>query len=79
MFETSRIELSRAALEGNLRFLKKQIGSKVVFSSVIKGNAYGHGIPLFIPMAEACGVRHFSVFSADEAVQASHQRLLSAR
>jgi alanine racemase len=42
-----------------------------VFSSVIKGNAYGHGIGHFVPMAEKCGVRHFSVFSSDEARQAA--------
>jgi alanine racemase len=40
-----------------------------VFSSVVKGNAYGHGIELFIPLAEECGVNHFSVFSADEALR----------
>ena len=34
---------------------------------MIKGNAYGHGISSFIPMAEKCGVNHFSVFSAAEA------------
>lgn len=33
----------------------------------MKGNAYGHGIKEFVQMAEICGVKHFSVFSADEA------------
>jgi alanine racemase len=37
---------------------------------VIKGNAYGHGIESFVPMAESCGVRHFSVFNAGEALRA---------
>lgn len=66
---TSFIEISREAYAGNLRFLKKTFGSNVQFSSVVKGNAYGHSIPEFVPMAEAEGVRHFSVFSADEAWQ----------
>ncbi|MDX5438493.1 MAG: alanine racemase, partial [Pontibacter sp.] len=42
---------------------------RVQLSSVIKGNAYGHGIEQFVPMAQACGVNHFSVFSADEALR----------
>lgn len=74
MFETSRIELSRAALRKNLRFLRRQLRPGVRFSSVIKGNAYGHSIELFVPMAEGCGVRHFSVFSADEALAALRAR-----
>ena len=57
MFQTSRIELSRGALAKNIRFLKKQLQPETVFSSVIKGNAYGHGIECFVPLAERCGVR----------------------
>lgn len=43
-------------------------------SSVVKGNAYGHSIPVFVPLAESCGIRHFSVFSADEAWQVLRAR-----
>ncbi len=67
MFSTSSIELSESALKRNIRFLKNSIGPNTKFSSVVKGNAYGHGIREFVPMAERCGVRHFSVFSAAEA------------
>lgn len=67
MTSTSRIQLNRLALENNLRFLRTVIGEGVVFSSVVKSNAYGHGIEHFVPMAEGCGVDHFSVFSLDEA------------
>ena len=70
MWHTSTIELSKSALKKNIRFLKKCIGPKTKFSSVIKGNAYGHGIDVFVPLAESCGVRHFSVFSAYEALRA---------
>jgi alanine racemase len=42
----------------------------VKFSSVIKGNAYGHGVENIIPMAESSGINHFSVFSANEALDA---------
>jgi len=63
----SRIELNRSSLKKNISFLKDYVGQDVIFSSVIKGNAYGHGIQDFVPLAEECGVRHFSVFSSDEA------------
>ncbi len=68
MFHTSIIELSERALRTNLEFLRDRIGPKTIFSSVVKGNAYGHGINHFIPKAQECGVDHFSVFSAGEAL-----------
>jgi len=67
MFYTSYIEISKSALQHNLNFLKKHIHKNVQVSSVVKGNAYGHGIEFYIPLAESCGMNHFSVFSADEA------------
>ncbi len=67
MFHTSYLEISKSALQHNLNFLTKHIRKNVQISSVVKGNAYGHGIEFYIPMAESCGINHFSVFSADEA------------
>jgi alanine racemase len=67
MFNTSYIEISRSAYRNNLRYLKKLVGKNVLISSVIKGNAYGHGIKHIVPLAEESGIRHFSVFSAGEA------------
>lgn len=69
-FAPSHIELSKSAFHQNVTFLKDYIGKETVFCSVIKGNAYGHGIEQFVPMAEECGIRHFAVFSADEAKRA---------
>jgi len=74
MFATSVIEISRSALRNNIRFLKEMIGPEARFCSVIKGNAYGHGIDDFVPIAERCGVRQFAVFSADEALRAERAR-----
>ena len=71
MFATSSIEISRSALENNFSFIRSMLGPKTRFSSVVKGNAYGHGIELFVPLAESCGITHFSVFSADEALRVS--------
>lgn len=68
MFKTtSVIELSKTALKRNVEFLKNVIGNEIRFSSVVKGNAYGHGIEKFVPIAEEAGIDHFSVFSGDEA------------
>lgn len=67
MMATSQIFLSRSALKHNLDFVRKKIGSKTLLSSVVKGNAYGHGIEPFVAMANDFGVNHFSVFSANEA------------
>lgn len=66
----SFIELDEEALVTNLAYLRKLAGRGVKISSVIKGNAYGHGISSYLPMAEKCGLNHFSVFSADEAEKA---------
>ena len=67
MRHSSYVEISKSAYQKNLRFLRRKIGRETLLSSVVKGNAYGHGISSFLPMAESCGVRHFSVFSAEEA------------
>lgn len=69
MQTNSVIELSRSAYQKNIDFLKQLFGKKIILSSVVKGNAYGHGIAEFVSMASACGVNHFSVFDADEARQ----------
>ena len=66
---TSYLEISKSALEHNIQFLKNYIGNDVQISSVVKGNAYGHGLEVFVPLAEHCGINHFSVFSADEALR----------
>ncbi|WP_274474615.1 alanine racemase [Mangrovimonas aestuarii] len=67
MFHTSTIEISKSALEQNIAFIKSILKNGVQLSSVVKGNAYGHGIEEFVPLAESCGINHFSVFSAEEA------------
>lgn len=72
MFSTSILEISRSALDSNIKFIKKQLRKNVRLSSVVKGNAYGHTIEAFVPLAEVCGLDHFSVYSADEALQVSN-------
>jgi len=66
---TSYIEISRSAYRNNINFIRDQVGEKTIISSVVKGNAYGHGIENIVSIAEGAGIRHFSTFSADEALR----------
>ncbi|MBW6490372.1 MAG: alanine racemase [Lentimicrobium sp.] len=63
----TEIEISLSALQHNFRFIRRLVKKNVKISSVVKGNAYGHGIEQYVPAAESCGINHFSVFSVDEA------------
>jgi alanine racemase len=67
MFETSEIELSTSAFRNNLRFIRKQLNDGVRFCSVVKGNAYGHGLSVFVKLAISEGIDYFAVHSAEEA------------
>jgi alanine racemase len=71
MAGSSVIEISESALTGNIKFLQNQFGEDVLISSVVKSNAYGHGIKCFVPIAERAGIDHFSVFSVAEAMEVS--------
>ena len=68
MFQSSTIEISKSALENNLDFIRHKLKKNVRLSSVVKGNAYGHTIETFVPIAEEYGIDHFSVHSAEEAL-----------
>jgi len=58
---TSRIELNQKALQDNFTFLKEQFKNTRI-SSVIKANAYGHGLKEFILMAGKCGIFFNTVY-----------------
>ena len=62
-FDSSVIEISRSALKHNYQFIDEILGETTI-SSVVKGNAYGHGLEEFVPLAESAGVDRFAVFSA---------------
>lgn len=69
MFKSSIIEISESAVNQNIEFIRSMLHEGVKLSCVVKGNAYGHGLKEYIPLAEKAGVDHFSVFSADEAYE----------
>ncbi len=69
MKTSSNIYISKSALENNVRFIQSLVGQDVRVSSVVKANAYGHGLHTTIPVIENCGIDHFSVFDFDEAAE----------
>lgn len=77
MFEPSVIELNASALHHNLKFIRKRLKPGVRLCSVVKGNAYGHGLSEYVGMAMQLGVDYFGVHSADEAFYLKqHQPLI---
>lgn len=64
---SSRIELSQSALKRNFSFIRKKVGPNPIIASVVKANAYGHGIKEYVPIAEKCGITYFAVASSYEA------------
>ena len=69
MNSSSEITLKENAIINNIQFLKKKLGPKVKISTVVKANAYGHGIEQIVPLFEKHGIDHFSVFDYGEAVR----------
>ncbi len=63
MSYSTKIYLSSSAIKNNINFLQKHFKKKVRISSVVKANAYGHGIEEFVPVVESCGINHFSTFN----------------
>jgi alanine racemase len=65
----TRLEVDLAALAHNFQYLKSKIASDTLFMSVIKANAYGHGM---VPMAqklEQLGTDYFAVAYVEEGVE----------
>ncbi|MEA3494618.1 MAG: alanine racemase [Bacteroidota bacterium] len=70
MASTSTIIIKTDAINSNVNFVKSLVGSSVILSAVIKGNAYGHGTSLMVNAFELAGINHFSVYSSPEAKDA---------
>ncbi|MFO7811237.1 MAG: alanine racemase [Candidatus Delongbacteria bacterium] len=66
---SSEISLSRSAAENNISVIRDLVGRNVRISSVVKANAYGHGIISFVPLVLNMGIDHFSVFNYNEAIE----------
>lgn len=63
------VEIDAAAVGANIKMFRKLIGPKVKLWSVVKSNAYGHGLYAFSSLAAKLGVDGFCVDSFIEAVR----------
>lgn len=69
MDNTSFIQIDAAALRNNVRYLRNRLEADCTLSHVVKGNAYGHGVKLFVPLLLKEGAKHLSVFDSFEAYE----------
>jgi alanine racemase len=77
-YSTSLIEIKTDALSKNIKFIKTLIEPNVIICAVVKGNAYGHGIHIVLPILEDLGIHHFSVYSSPEAKAAFYAKTKSS-
>ena len=61
------IEISKSAIIHNINFVRQLIGEDVTYGSVVKGNAYGHGIEIYCKISFEAGVKKFCTYTAHEA------------
>lgn len=78
MNDSCIITLKENSVINNINFLRRKLGKKVKISSVVKANAYGHGIEQMVPLFEKAGIDHFSVFEYNEAVRVSNSLINNA-
>lgn len=64
----TRLEVDLAALVHNFQFLKSKVPSETLFMSVVKANAYGHGIIPIAKILEQQGTDYFATAYTSEAV-----------
>lgn len=62
------VEISSAALAGNIENLRSVLAPGVEFCAVVKSNAYGHGLRETARLALRSGVKVFAVDNIDEAL-----------
>lgn len=67
------VEISSAAVAHNIKTFRRLLGPKVKLWSVVKSNAYGHGIYDFTPLADKLGADGFCVDSVIEGVKLREQ------
>jgi len=65
------IEISKKALLGNLRLIKKTIPKTTKIMAMVKANAYGHGLDIVAPVL-APHIDFFGVNTIDEALKINH-------
>ncbi|KQC32318.1 alanine racemase [Nonlabens sp. YIK11] len=65
----TRLEVDLAALAHNFQYLKSKIPAETLFMSVVKANAYGHGITTVARKLQDLGTDYFAVAYVEEGVE----------
>lgn len=65
----TRLEIDLAALAHNFQYLKSKIKDSTLFMSVVKANAYGHGMIPISKKLQELGTDYFAVAYVEEAVE----------
>ncbi|MFH1655456.1 MAG: alanine racemase [Candidatus Omnitrophota bacterium] len=68
IFRPAWTEIDLSALEYNLKQVKRSVGKNVKILSVVKADAYGHGMIKVSKRLNKCGVDYFGVASIDEGI-----------
>jgi len=68
-FTGTRLEVDLDALAHNFKVLKSKISSDTLFMSVVKANAYGHGIVRIAQKLQELGTDYFATAYVDEAIE----------
>lgn len=63
------VEVSRSALENNIKQLRARLAEGTKFMAVVKSNAYGHGLVEVADVAVSAGADWLGVDSIDEALR----------
>lgn len=71
------VEISSANAGKNLAFFRKLVGPKVKIFSVVKSNAYGHGLVEFSGIMEKKGIDGFCVDSVSEGLELRESGIVS--
>lgn len=64
---THWIEISRSALQNNLKVIRSTLNPKTRIMAMVKANAYGHGIETTVPIISPL-VDYFGVHTLSEAL-----------
>ena len=65
-------EIDLAAFERNLKCIQAALPAEVRYMSVVKADAYGHGMPQMVRRLMQCGIDHFAVANVYEAAEIRH-------
>ena len=62
-------EIDLSAYERNLKNIKQALPETVSFISVVKADAYGHGLPQIVERSLQSGIKTFAVANIQEATE----------